>query len=139
MCIRDRTRVVKGQKIKGEITIDMPSDVYVNGDDFILRMVVNNLVENAFKYSNNQPVDIKLEVNDKWKILSVKDQGIGLSSKDMKNIFKKFYRVQDEETRTSKGTGLGLFIVKQAIEKHNGKVAVESILGEGSKFSIWLP
>lgn len=133
------TRVVKGQKIKGEITIDMPSDVYVNGDDFILRMVVNNLVENAFKYSNNQPVDIKLEVNDKWKILSVKDQGIGLSSKDMKNIFKKFYRVQDEETRTSKGTGLGLFIVKQAIEKHNGKVAVESILGEGSKFSIWLP
>jgi signal transduction histidine kinase len=102
-------------------------------------MVINNLIENAFKYSNNQPIVVSLETDAKWKKLSIKDQGIGLKKEDFKHIFKKFYRVQDEETRISKGTGLGLFIVKQAVERHSGKVFVRTNNDKGVTFTILLP
>lgn len=132
-------QVINNQKIKGEITAQIASNIKVNGDDFILRMVLNNLIENAFKYSNNQPIEVSLESNSKWKKLSIKDQGIGLKKEDFKNIFKKFYRAQDEETRISKGTGLGLFIVKQAVERHSGKVFVKANKDKGVTFIILLP
>ena len=132
-------KVVNNQKIKGVITAQIEPNVKVKGDDFILRMVINNLIENAFKYSNNQPIEVSLETEAKWKKLSIKDQGIGLKKEDFKNIFKKFYRVQDEETRVSKGTGLGLFIVKQAVERHSGKVFVKPNEDKGVTFTILLP
>ena len=132
-------KVINNQQIKGQISADIEPDMVVEGDDFILRMVVNNLIENAFKYSNNQPIEVSLSRGQKWKRLSIKDQGIGLKKEDYKNIFKKFYRVQDEETRVSKGTGLGLFIVKQALEKHSGKVFVSANTNRGVTFTILLP
>lgn len=132
-------KVINNQQIKGQISAEVEPDIVVEGDDFILRMVVNNLIENAFKYSNNQPIEVSLTKDQKWKRLSIKDQGIGLKKEDYKNIFKKFYRVQDEETRVSKGTGLGLFIVKQAVEKHSGKVFVSANADKGSTFTILLP
>ena len=132
-------KVINNQQIKGQISAEVEPDIVVDGDDFILRMVVNNLIENAFKYSNNQPIEVSLTKDQKWKRLSIKDQGIGLKKEDYKNIFKKFYRVQDEETRVSKGTGLGLFIVKQAVEKHSGKVFVSANTDKGSTFTILLP
>jgi len=132
-------KVINNQQIKGQISAKVEPDIVVDGDDFILRMVVNNLIENAFKYSNNQPIEVSLTKDQKWKRLSIKDQGIGLKKEDYKNIFKKFYRVQDEETRVSKGTGLGLFIVKQALEKHSGKVFVSANADKGSTFTILLP
>jgi two-component system phosphate regulon sensor histidine kinase PhoR len=132
-------KVINNQQIKGQISAEVEPDIVVEGDDFILRMVVNNLIENAFKYSNNQPIEVSLTKDQKWKRLSIKDQGIGLKKEDYKNIFKKFYRVQDEETRVSKGTGLGLFIVKQALEKHSGKVFVSANADKGSTFTILLP
>jgi signal transduction histidine kinase len=132
-------KVINNQQIKGQISAEVEPDIVVEGDDFILRMVVNNLIENAFKYSNNQPIEVSLTKDQKWKRLSIKDQGIGLKKEDYKNIFKKFYRVQDEETRVSKGTGLGLFIVKQAVEKHSGKVFVSANADKGLTFTILLP
>lgn len=132
-------KVINNQQIKGQISAEVEPDIVVEGDDFILRMVVNNLIENAFKYSNYQPIEVSLTKDQKWKRLSIKDQGIGLKKEDYKNIFKKFYRVQDEETRVSKGTGLGLFIVKQAVEKHSGKVFVSANTDKGSTFTILLP
>ncbi len=132
-------KVINNQQIKGQISAEVEPDIVVEGDDFILRMVVNNLIENAFKYSNNQPIEVSLTKDQKWKRLSIRDQGIGLKKADYKNIFKKFYRVQDEETRVSKGTGLGLFIVKQAVEKHSGKVFVSANTDKGSTFTILLP
>ena len=132
-------KVINNQQIKGQISAEVEPDIFVEGDDFILRMVVNNLIENAFKYSNNQPIEVSLSRGQKWKRLSIKDQGIGLKKEDYKNIFKKFYRVQDEETRVSKGTGLGLFIVKQALEKHSGKVFLSANTDRGVTFTILLP
>lgn len=133
------SQVVSNQGIKGEITASIKEGLVVNGDSFILRMVVNNLIENAFKYSDNKPIEVSLEEHQSIKILKVKDLGVGINKKDYKNIFKKFYRVQDEETRTTKGTGLGLFIVKQATERHNGKVSVSANKPNGSVFTVELP
>lgn len=133
------SQVVNNQKIKGEIIHDIEEGVSIKGDGFILRMVVNNLIENAFKYSDNSTISISLKEQGRNRILEVKDEGIGIKKEDRKNIFKKFYRVQDEETRTTKGTGLGLFIVKQAVERHGGKVNVSANKPKGSVFTISMP
>jgi signal transduction histidine kinase len=132
-------QVVENQRIKGDIEASIEEDIYLLGDGFILRMVVNNLIENAFKYSDNQPIEVSLVRNGEDKVLTVKDRGVGVNKEDYKNIFKKFYRVQDEETRTTKGTGLGLFIVSQAVSKHHGKVSVSANKPKGSVFEIMFP
>ncbi|MFT4827010.1 MAG: two-component system phosphate regulon sensor histidine kinase PhoR [Bacteroidia bacterium] len=132
-------QVVKNQSIKGEIETNIEDDIHLLGDGFILRMVVNNLIENAFKYSDNMPIELSLVMNGEDKVLTVKDQGVGIRKEDYKNIFKKFYRIQDEETRTTKGTGLGLFIVSQAVTKHHGKVSVSANKPKGSVFEITFP
>ncbi|MEY2924136.1 MAG: hypothetical protein RLZZ337_684 [Bacteroidota bacterium] len=127
---------IKNQSINGDIIALVEEDVFLTGDGFILRMVVNNLLENAFKYSSNQPIEVKLYKLGEKKVLEVKDSGIGIKKQDYKNIFKKFYRVQDEETRTTKGTGLGLFIVKQTLKRHRGKISVKPNKPKGSVFTI---
>ena len=132
-------QIVRNQEIKGEISADIEPDIFVHGDGFILRMVINNLIENAFKYSDNQPIEVVFYKKNKMKVLEIRDLGVGIKKEDIKNIFKKFYRVQEEETRVTKGTGLGLFIVKQATERHNGKVRVSANKPKGSIFTIELP
>ncbi|MBT6235548.1 MAG: hypothetical protein HOI49_05615 [Bacteroidetes bacterium] len=131
--------VINNQCIKGEIKRVIHDRIMLVGDGFIWRMVLNNLIENAFKYSDNQPIEVILKMVDSKRILIVKDLGIGVRKEDRNHIFKKFYRVQDEETRTTKGTGLGLFIVKQAVQKHAGKVTVSSNNPKGTVFTIEVP
>ncbi len=131
--------VVESQSIQGKIEAHIKEGITLLGDGFIWRMVINNLIENAFKYSEAQPIKVVLTTHGDKKILRVSDSGIGIRPEDVKNIFKKFYRVQDEETRTTKGTGLGLFIVKQAVEKHRGTVSVKPNIPNGSVFTIELP
>ncbi len=132
------TQIIENQNIKGEITGNLTAGIRVQGDNFILRMVINNLIENAFKYSNDQPIEVNLFERNNQKIIEVKDQGIGIPKEEYKNIFKKFYRIQEEETRTTKGTGLGLFIVKEAIERHNGSVWVGVNDPKGTIFRVIL-
>tara|TARA_B110000977_G_scaffold25279_1_gene31117 strand:- start:865 stop:1992 length:1128 start_codon:yes stop_codon:yes gene_type:complete len=131
-------QVIDNQSIKGEITGTIEPGITLTGDGFIMRMVANNLIENAFKYSNNQPIEVNLYMQGTKKVLEVKDIGVGIAKEDYKKIYKKFFRVQDEETRTTKGTGLGLFIVKQAVERHRGKVAVMANKPRGSVFRVEL-
>lgn len=132
-------QVIDNQSIKGEITGTIEPGITLTGDGFIMRMVANNLIENAFKYSDNKPIEVNLYMQGTKKVLEVKDIGVGIAKEDYKKIYKKFFRVQDEETRTTKGTGLGLFIVKQAVERHSGKVAVMANKPRGSVFIVELP
>ncbi|MGY8846737.1 MAG: sensor histidine kinase [Bacteroidia bacterium] len=131
-------QVIDNQSIKGEITGTIEPGITLTGDGFIMRMVANNLIENAFKYSDNKPIEVNLYMQGTKKVLEVKDIGVGIAKEDYKKIYKKFFRVQDEETRTTKGTGLGLFIVKQAVERHRGKVAVMANKPRGSVFIVEL-
>lgn len=124
--------------IKADLTTEIEPNIDYYGDPFIIRMAVNNLIENAIKYSNAAPVFVKLSKLNQFCLIEVADQGIGVGKKDAKRIFKKFYRVQDEEVRDTKGTGLGLFIVKESLRKQKAKVWVESNQPKGSRFFIRL-
>lgn len=113
------------------------------GDKMGMISVALNLLENAVKYSGpggkaiintylgfETPQQIKIEI---------KDQGVGVPEKEKKNIFQKFYRVGNEDTRTAKGTGLGLYIVDQIVRAHNGRINVHDNLPKGTVFEILLP
>ncbi len=99
-----------------------------------------NLIENAVKYSfDNQKIKVSLNRESDQIIFSVSDQGIGIKAKDRKQIFDRFYRVGDEDTRKTKGTGLGLYIVKKIVERNEGKIRVENNQPKGSVFIVTLP
>jgi len=113
---------------------------WINVDKTGITSVAINLLENAVKYSNENPV-IKATLsqeNDKH-IIKISDQGIGISDKEKKNIYKKFYRIGNEDTRNTKGTGLGLFIVKEIIAAHKGTIKVADNTPKGTQFIISLP
>ncbi len=112
----------------------------VRGDAFSLKQVISNLIENAIRY--NQPggsIDVSAVRQGGKVIIKVKDSGIGISREDQRNIFDRFYRVDKSRSREQGGSGLGLAMVKKIVENHGGRITVESILGEGSIFSIELP
>lgn len=132
-------RIIRNHEIKGVINASIEEDLVYHGDQFILRIALSNLIENAFKYSDHQPIDVELKSSKDSYILSVKDKGVGIPKSEFGKIFDKFYRVQDEETRTTKGTGLGLFIVKQAVLKHGGKIWASYNAPKGMVFTITLP
>lgn len=103
-------------------------------------LLFNNLVENAVKYSNGHPeIDISLSSRDQQIILQVADHGIGIPEEDKTRIFEKFYRIGNEETRKTKGTGLGLFIVNQIVRAHRGQIRVLDNKPKGTIFRIEIP
>ncbi|MEO8258547.1 MAG: HAMP domain-containing sensor histidine kinase [Acidobacteriota bacterium] len=114
----------------------------VLGDEDELKAVVSNLVDNAVKYSGSQvQVAVELEQPEAaHATLRVRDQGVGISARELKRIFKRFYRIPGAVATRVKGTGLGLFIVRSVIARHGGKVFAESEgPGRGSTFTVQLP
>jgi signal transduction histidine kinase len=112
----------------------------VQGDPSRLHQVFVNLIGNAVKYT--QPagrVQIRTETRGMVANVAIEDTGMGISPEDQARIFDRFYRVRRPETEAIEGTGLGLAIVKKLVEAHNGKIGLESRLGEGSIFHVSLP
>jgi PAS domain S-box-containing protein len=112
---------------------------YVYVDTNRIREVLQNLVDNAVKYTNEGTVTITLTGDNSVVQVQIKDSGIGIAEEDIPHLFQKFYRVDNSMTRTVGGTGLGLFICKKIIELYNGRIWVDSHFGEGSTFFINLP
>ena len=103
-------------------------------------LLFNNLVDNAVKYSENDPnVQIDLQTNESIATLTVTDQGIGIPTKERSKVFDKFYRIGSEETRKTRGTGLGLFIVNQIVKAHKGTIKIFENKPQGTIFKIELP
>jgi len=99
-----------------------------------------NLIDNAIKYSTDKKhIEIMLETENSFGLIIVKDSGIGISSMDQKHIFDKFYRVSTGDLAKSRGTGLGLSLVKQLMEAQHGRVTVSSVSGKGSTFILYFP
>ena len=104
-------------------------------DDF--SMIVRNLLRNACNYSEqNEKIEINLLLDNSEVILSVLDKGRGISMSDQERIFERFYRVDKGRSRSLGGTGIGLSLVKHAIERNNGDIHLKSKLGEGSEFIV---
>lgn len=121
----------------GERTVRPLYYVYLDPDRF--REAVTNLFDNAVKYTEEGKISIGLTGNDKVVQCYVRDTGPGMQAEDLPHLFQKFYRVDNSATRTVGGTGLGLFICRKIIELYNGRIWVESKVGEGSTFYINLP
>jgi two-component system phosphate regulon sensor histidine kinase PhoR len=112
----------------------------IEGDFTHISNIINNLLDNAEKYTPEKPQIIVQTKNVKKGIeISVSDNGIGMSKESQKLIFEKFYRVHTGNVHDVKGFGLGLSYVKAMVEAHGGKVSVQSELGKGSNFTIFLP
>ena len=104
------------------------------------RHVIDNLLSNAQRYTNPQGnVNVSLYKSAQKIIIEVKDTGIGISEKDLPNIFERFYRADESRARVTGGSGVGLAIVKATVEAHGGTITAESVKGEGSTFKIILP
>lgn len=117
----------------------LTSDIHANVDGPAFETAISNIVENAIKYANNLPLTISLTDDPNLIKISVSDEGPGIPAHEKKLIFNKFYRIGSEETRTTKGTGLGLYICKKIIQDHGGTVTVEDNDPKGSVFIINIP
>lgn len=127
---------------EANIHVDIDPDVdRVNGDRLGLMSVAVNLIENAAKYSQPKPViHTSLHCGGTNELVwEVADNGMGIPDREKRRVFTKFYRIGNEDTRTTKGTGLGLFIVKQLVETHGGQLELLDNKPKGTKFRIYLP
>ncbi len=106
-----------------------------------MKVVLNNLIDNAMKYTTGPPsIGISLGLESSRLIIRVSDQGIGIPEKDQREIFKKFRRMYSPDSPTVKGTGLGLYWVREIIRQHKGKIGVYSAgRNQGTTFTIELP
>jgi len=122
------------------INVIYNSEAEINCDVHAIERVLHNLIDNAIKYSDaDSKIDITTRETENNLVIIIKDYGIGIQVNEQKNIFNKFYRVGDELTRERPGAGLGLSIVKEIIEAHNGEISVKSSPGQGSEFTIKIP
>jgi two-component system, OmpR family, sensor histidine kinase CiaH len=117
----------------------IPVEEY-NGDSFLWKLIINNLLENAQKYApDNTKVIVDIFISQSNILIQIIDEGAGIAEGEKKKIFQKFYRTGNENTRNSKGTGLGLYIVKRAIEQHKGTIKMEDNTPQGNIAIISIP
>ncbi len=122
---------------KANISLTVEPDIYLNVDKSYFPSIVLNLVENAMKYApEDSSINLTLRKSANNVICNVIDEGVGISDAEKKNVFNRFYRVGNEETRSAKGTGLGLFIVDQLVKQHNGSIVIKDNQPRGCNFEI---
>ena len=136
--VEDMKSAAENKKLKlvTEIAKDLPN---IMGDKNRLSQVLKNLFVNAIKFTDDGSITVQAEKEADHIFVSIKDTGIGISKKELNKIFNKFYQAYTGDDRKNEGTGLGLFICREIIRKHNGEIWVESDLGKGSQFIIKIP
>jgi len=132
--------------LENGVTLELqaPEEITVTGDRDELVLVAENLIENAIKYGDGsddetKPVEIAITVENGRAVLTVRDHGPGIAPEHLPRLTERFYRVNVGESRAKGGTGLGLAIVKHIVARHRGRLTIESSLGEGATFRVFLP
>jgi K+-sensing histidine kinase KdpD len=122
---------------KEHLKLDLQKGIKLNVDNLAFPSIVLNLYENARKYSGKEsPVSLSLRKDSGRIIIACADEGPGIPDHEKPHVFKKFYRIGSEETRKTKGTGLGLYIVKKLVEKHQGQIFIKDNKPKGCIFEI---
>ncbi len=136
----------KGLDFQVDVDETIPDGLY--GDEVRVRQIITNLLNNAVKYTVKGGIRLSLSLRDEGPVeegseiclvAAVKDTGIGIREEDLDKLFKKFERVDLERNSTVEGTGLGLAIARSVLERMNGSIEVESVYGEGSVFTAYIP
>ncbi len=141
--VNDRQRLLAERSL--EVVLEKYADLpLVQADEDMLSQAIANLVTNAMNYTKaGGTITIQTEIGqsegEEWVILSVKDDGIGIPPEEHDRVFDRFFRGNASRLMPVPGTGLGLAISKEIVERHGGRIALESQIDEGSKFTIWLP
>lgn len=119
----------------------LPCDaITINADEDKIGSVISNLISNAIKYSpRDTNIEVKCELNGNMAQVSVKDEGLGINPQDIEKLFERYYRVNSTQTQTISGFGIGLYLCAEIIQRHDGKIWVESQPGAGSTFYFSLP
>jgi two-component system phosphate regulon sensor histidine kinase PhoR len=127
--------------LKENIELKLEADrAIIIGDAFHLTNIISNLIDNAIKYNGHNPeIIISTKNENNFVIVCVKDNGIGISKEFIDKIFNTFFRVSSGNIQNVRGNGIGLSYAKKIIEMHNGRISVESEIGKGSKFQIFIP
>jgi len=121
------------------LELQIEHDVLIRGDELAFTSILINLIDNAVKYSSaGSRIGIVLTKEKEMLTLEVKDEGVGISAAEEEVVFNKFYRAGNEETRNTKGTGLGLYIVKNLIKLHQGNIKISPNKPKGTIFTIQL-
>jgi two-component system, OmpR family, phosphate regulon sensor histidine kinase PhoR len=125
----------------GEMFLNLKANrTVIKGDRLHFTNVLHNLIDNGLKYCEKVPeITISTENQGDSIVVSIKDNGIGIAEKDQKQVFNKFFRVHTGDVHNVKGFGLGLYYVKEMVEGHKAKIELQSKLGEGSEFKIFVP
>ena len=134
--------VVEQQALQKNIDmkVEMDQNVTLEADEEKIKQILFNLVTNAISYTPEKgSVSIKIKEEEHDVCFIVQDTGIGISEQDLPRIFERFYRVDKDRSRETGGTGLGLAIVKHIVEAHQGKIDVDSELGKGTTFKVYIP
>ena len=123
-----------------EIGVEAPDHAVVVGVPGDLEVIVKNLIVNAVQYNRSGgTVEVTIEPQGATQTISVTDTGLGIPQGDLGRVFERFYRVDTDRSRETGGTGLGLAIVRHAVESHGGTIRVDSVLGQGTRFTVVLP
>lgn len=135
--LKDCIRQFSNRFPERNFTEDIEGDTDIKGDSLLLQMLINNLLENAAKYSpKGSPISTSLKKYRSGIELQIKDQGIGIDETEKDKIFNKFYRIGSEATRKTKGTGLGLYLCRKIAKDHNGDITMTNNEPQGSIFAV---
>lgn len=115
----------------------LPEQIYV--DKEMWEKIVFNLLSNAFKFTFEGSISVRLTWTDEGALLSISDSGIGVSSEELPRLFERFHRVQGAKSRSYEGTGIGLALVQELVHMHSGKISAQSKLGAGTEFTVFIP
>lgn len=130
----------KGVFNESNIDLIATDDIVIKGDKLAITSLIYNLLENGEKYSNKPAkMIVGLKKQNSQVELTVSDFGFGINQEERNKVFEKFYRIGNEETRRTKGTGLGLYIVKKVVDMHKGTIEIKDNIPNGSVFQIRLP
>jgi signal transduction histidine kinase len=135
--LRDVVQHVQGRHEGLEVTLDLTPASPIQADTFRLAQVFDNLFDNAIKYAPGTKITISLQVKENKQIVTFADLGPGIPPEHIPFLFERFYRVPGQFSKS--GTGLGLFICKQIVQAHHGRISVKTTPGKGTAFRIELP
>ena len=134
--VKDVVRNFKNRYPDRTLEIAIQDEIDMKGDTTLLKLLLSNLLENANKYSTkDKPVYLALTAGDLIR-LEIRDEGAGIPEEEKKEVFEKFYRLGNEQTRKTQGTGLGLYICRKIVQDHKGEILIKDNQPSGSKFIV---